>query len=106
MVTEVSLDQLEKARTEGALVVDVREPDEYAAGHIPGVTLMPLGVVPVRAHELPTDQPVYVVCRSGARSAQAAEAMDKVGIDARSVAGGTAGWAESGRPVETGGGAA
>lgn len=102
MVTEVNLDELEQARATGATVIDVRESDEYAAGHVPGAQLMPLGVVPVRANELPTDQPVYVICGSGGRSYQAAEHLARAGLDARSVAGGTSAWVGSGRPVETG----
>lgn len=102
MVTEVTLDELEQARAAGAPVIDVRESDEYAEGHVPGAQLMPLGVVPVRAHELPTTEPVYVICGSGGRSYQAAEQMAAAGVDARSVAGGTSAWSRSGRPLETG----
>ena len=102
MITEIGVDELAAAQELGGYVVDVREPDEYAAGHVAGAVLMPLGVVPVRLHELPTDQTIYVLCRSGARSAQAAELMVAQGLDARSVAGGTAGWIDAGRSVETG----
>lgn len=101
-VKEVTLEQLEQARTSGAPLVDVRESDEYAEGHVPGAQLMPLGIVPVRAHELPRGEPVYVICASGGRSAQAAELLTEAGVDARSVAGGTNAWVRSGRPVETG----
>lgn len=102
MVTVASLEEVEEARRAGAPVVDVRESDEYASGHIPGAQLMPLGIVPVRVHELPKEGPVYVVCAAGGRSAQAAELMSSLGIDARSVAGGTVAWAGSGRPLEEG----
>jgi rhodanese-related sulfurtransferase len=102
LVTEITLDELERARAAGATVIDVRESDEYAAGHVPGAQLMPLGVVPVRMNELPTAEPVYVICASGGRSYQAAEYLTDAGIDARSVTGGTGAWARSGRPVETG----
>jgi len=102
MVSEVSVDELEQARASGGLVVDVREPEEYAGGHVPGAQLMSLGDVPGRLHELPQDVPVYVICQSGGRSAQAAELLGGAGIDARSVAGGTSAWTKSGRPVETG----
>lgn len=103
MVKTVDLAELERAHAEGALVVDVREPDEYASGHVPGARSVPLDSVPDRLGELPKDQPVYVVCKSGGRSAKGAEVMAQAGLDARSVDGGTAGWIESGRPVETGG---
>jgi rhodanese-related sulfurtransferase len=102
MTTEATLEELEAARAAGAEILDVREGDEYAEGHVPSARLMPLGIVPVRAHELPTGTPVYVICASGARSAQAAQILQRAGVDARTVAGGTSAWIRSGRPVETG----
>ncbi len=102
MITEVSVDDLRQAKDDGATVLDVREGDEYRAGHVPGAQLMPLGVVPVRLHELPSDQPVYVICQSGGRSMQAATLLDAAGLDARSVSGGTSAWAAGGHPMETG----
>ena len=102
MPTEVSVDDLDAARSSGAHVIDVRESDEYAAGHVPGAQLLPLSLIPVRSQDLPARQPVYVICASGGRSAQAAEYLNGIGIDARSVAGGTNAWARSGRPIESG----
>jgi rhodanese-related sulfurtransferase len=102
MTTEATLEELESARAAGAEVLDVRESDEYAEGHVPSARLMPLGIVPVRAHELPAGTPVYVICASGARSAQAAQILQQAGVDARTVADGTNAWIRSGRPVETG----
>lgn len=102
MVNEVTVEQLKRAQSEGAAVVDVRESEEYAGGHVPGAQLMPLGVVPVRMHELPKDQPVYLVCQGGGRSAQAAELLATAGYDVRSVAGGTNAWISAGNAVETG----
>lgn len=102
MLSEVSVEELDTARAEGATVIDVRESDEYAAGHVPGAQLIPLGLVPVRLQDLPRDEPVYVVCQSGGRSWQAAQLLDRAGLDARSVVGGTSAWASSGRPVGTG----
>ena len=54
------------------LLVDVRQPDEYAKGHIPGAVLMPLGEIPDRLRELPVDRDIVVYCRSGQRSRGAA----------------------------------
>lgn len=54
------------------LLVDVRQPDEYAKGHIPGAVLMPLGEIPERMRELPVDKDIVVYCRSGKRSRGAA----------------------------------
>lgn len=102
MPTDVTIDDLDAARTRGATVIDVRESDEYAAGHVPGALLMPLGLVPVRTQDLPRTEPVYVICGSGARSAQASAVLTRAGIDARNVTGGTSAWIRSGRPVETG----
>ena len=101
MTNEASLQDVEQALAQGATVLDVREGEEYAAGHLPGARLLPLGVLPVRMHELDQGPPVYVVCQGGGRSAQAAELLSGAGFDARSVSGGTAAWTKSGRPVET-----
>lgn len=101
-MTEVTITELDRAHTAGEMLVDVREPDEYAAGHVPGAQLLPLAIVPVRMHELPKDRPVYVICRSGGRSFQAALAMRQAGIDARPVAGGTDAWVDAGRPLARG----
>jgi rhodanese-related sulfurtransferase len=81
------------------VVLDVREPDEYAAGHVPGAELVPLATVPLRLGELPVDRPVYVVCAVGARSAQAASFLAARGVDAVNVEGGTQAWVASGYPV-------
>ena len=96
---EVSIEELEEARRAGALLIDVRQPEEYEAGHVPGARLVPLGDVVARAGELPHGQPVYVICHSGVRSLKAARFYRSRGIEAWSVAGGTQDWAESGRPV-------
>ena len=82
------------------LLIDVREPHEYAGGHVPGATPMPLRTVPQRVGELPTDQIVYVVCAVGARSAQAAGFLATRGIEAVNVDGGTGDWVAAGYPVE------
>ncbi|MCW2679920.1 MAG: moeZ 4 [Frankiales bacterium] len=102
MLTTVTIEDLDAARTAGATILDVRESDEYAAGHVPGAQLLPLGLLPVRLQDLPRAEPVYLVCQSGGRSFQAAQLLDQAGLDARTVTGGTAAWTRSGRPVETG----
>jgi thioredoxin 1 len=99
---EVDVDELERARGGGGVVIDVREPGEYATGHVAGAQLVPLSQVPQVVDRLPADQPVYVICQSGRRSLDAAGFLVRHGIDARSVAGGTSAWVRSGRPVETG----
>ena len=99
---EIDVEHLERARLDGATVVDVREPGEYVAGHVPGSALMPMGQLASRLGELDKTRPVYVVCASGNRSAAMADLLRAAGYDAYSVAGGTAAWERSGRPVETG----
>lgn len=100
---EVSTEELSAALdSEGAYVLDVRNEDEYAEKRIPGVTLIPLGVLQERAAEVPTDTTVWVVCAAGGRSAKAANFLKSIGVDAVNVAGGTNKWVEEGRPFETG----
>ena len=102
MAREVGLEAFAAAWADGAVVVDVREPDEYVAGHVPGARLMPLRSVLARCGELPADGPVYVICASGNRSRTATDWLGSRGIDAYSVSGGTLGWARGGRPVAAG----
>ncbi|HZR15566.1 MAG TPA: rhodanese-like domain-containing protein [Acidimicrobiia bacterium] len=85
----------------GAVLLDVREPEEWYAGHAPGATWIPLGRVPAERAALPTDRPVLAVCRVGGRSAQAVAALRRWGVDARNVAGGMQAWAAAGLPVVT-----
>lgn len=104
-VTTTDLAQLLDGRdagTAGVAVVDVREPDEYVAGHVPGARLVPMGQLPSRIEELQTEAPVYVVCASGGRSAAMTDFLVTAGFDAYSVAGGTSAWQRSGQPVVTG----
>jgi len=98
---EISVQELKAILGEVSLV-DVREPDEYFEAHVPGANLIPLATVPVRNNEIDKTQTQYIICRSGARSAQAAEFLISQGFDAVNVAGGTMAWIESGEPVNTG----
>jgi rhodanese-related sulfurtransferase len=100
---EIDIEKLARSGEEGATVIDVREPGEYVAGHIPGATPVPMGHLPSRLGELDRGRPVYVVCASGNRSAAMTDVLVASGFEAYSVAGGTSAWARSGRPVETGG---
>ena len=88
---------------EDAVLVDVREDDEWAAGHAPGAVHIPLGDLPARLGELPEGE-VHVVCRSGGRSARATAWLQQNGVDAVDVAGGMGAWSEADRPMvsETG----
>ncbi|MBP6470639.1 MAG: rhodanese-like domain-containing protein [Chloroflexi bacterium] len=83
------------------VVFDVREQDEYDAGHIPGVTLIPLGEVPNRLSEIPKDKTVIMTCRSGNRSGQAADFLRQNGYtNVHNMEGGIVAWQQAGLPVE------
>ena len=87
----------------GAFVLDVREPDEWAAGHIDGATLIPLGELASRTAEVPQDQDIVVVCHSGNRSAQGRDILLAAGYPAvTSMDGGMTAWTAAGLPVVTG----
>jgi rhodanese-related sulfurtransferase len=101
-VPEIDLSELERVLAAGAVLVDVREDDEYADGHISGAHHVALSTVPERFSEIPASGPVYVICAVGGRSARATEFLRGQGIDAINVAGGTNGWIDSGRAVVLG----
>lgn len=81
-------------------VLDVREPEEWSAGHIEGSTHIPLAQLPGRLAEL-GDGPVVTVCRSGGRAAKAAELLTGQGRQASVLDGGVTRWAEDGQPLVT-----
>ena len=83
----------------GAWLLDVREPEEWTAGHAPGATHIPLGQLNARGAEIPRDETIYVICRSGVRSARAAQALTGAGWQAVNVAGGMQDWEIAGRPM-------
>jgi rhodanese-related sulfurtransferase len=88
----------------GAKVLDVREDDEWDAGHIAGALHIPLAEVPQRLEELVGDDPLVVVCRSGGRSSRAVAWLTQQGVDAINLDGGMGAWQAAGRPMtsETG----
>jgi rhodanese-related sulfurtransferase len=96
----VSVQQLRQAPAP-KFVLDVREPYEFAAGHVPKAKLIPLGELPSRLAEIPKNVPVYVICRSGNRSAQASQILVSKGFsNIRNVQGGLLAWQAAGYPVE------
>ena len=82
-----------------AVLLDVREQDEWDAGHIEGAVHMPMSEVPARLGDLPEADPLYIVCRSGNRSGRAAAWLNAQGIDSVNVAGGMKAWAFAGKPM-------
>jgi phage shock protein E len=82
-------------------LLDVREPYEYEAGHIPGITLIPMGDVASRLGEIPTDKEVIITCRSGNRSAQIADFLRAQGFtNVHNMEGGILAWEAAGFEVE------
>jgi rhodanese-related sulfurtransferase len=89
-----------------ATILDVREDYEWAAGHVAGSVHVPLSQLPARAADIPEAEPLVVVCKVGARSAQVAAWLASQGRDAVNLAGGLDAWADAGRPLVTDGGGA
>jgi rhodanese-related sulfurtransferase len=102
-MNEIDVADLESLIASGARLIDVREPDEYSAGHVPGAISIPLGHVPDRIDEcVSTGETTYLICRSGARSANACAFLEDRGFDVVNVVGGTMAWVTSGRSVVEG----
>jgi len=100
----VTVTEAASLRDAGAFVLDVREPAEWTAGHIPGATLIPLGSLPSRLSEVPRDRTILVVCHSGNRSAQGRDILLGAGFPSvTSLDGGMTEWAAAGMPIEPGG---
>lgn len=97
-IEEVSPQEAAGHRERGAVLLDVRETDEWAAGHAPGAVHVPLSEVSAAAPRF-ADAEVLAVCRSGNRSAKATEALAAAGVRVRNVAGGMAAWMAAGLPV-------
>ncbi len=99
---DVDVDTVEAVRQNpGVYLLDVREPNEYAAGHIPGITLIPMGEVAARLSELPRDKEIIVTCRTGNRSSQVADLLREQGFtNVHNMTGGIVAWEEAGYAVE------
>jgi rhodanese-related sulfurtransferase len=94
-VPTVSVDQI----PHDAVLLDVREPDEWAAGHIEGAVHVPMSEIPTRTGELDTDADLVVVCKVGGRSAQVTAWLTRQGFRASNLEGGMLAWAVAHRPM-------
>ena len=86
---------------EGAVLLDVREPDEWHAGHAPNAVHVPLAALAASVDGFDKDQPIVAVCRVGGRSERAASVLIQRGYDAVNLAGGMQAWGAAGMPIVT-----
>lgn len=99
MVDEVGPHEAETLVRDGALLLDVREDNEFAAGHAPEAAHLPMSALQQRYTELPQDRRIVAVCRSGNRSGQVARALEGAGYDIVNLKGGMQSWRDEGLPV-------
>ncbi len=99
--TRITVQEADEMIGGGAAVIDVREPHEYTAGHVPGAALIPVATVFKRKEELPKDKDLIFVCAVGQRSALASEMAAAAGLTRLfNLEGGTDAWIKAGMPVE------
>jgi rhodanese-related sulfurtransferase len=99
VIQEIDVDTLE-SRSAETIVLDVREPEEYAHGHVPGAINLPQADLASRLDEIPRECPLVLICRSGARSLRAAQFLRQVGFEQlANVQGGTEAWRAAGKPL-------
>jgi rhodanese-related sulfurtransferase len=101
MTAEVAPMAVQDLVDAGAVVIDVREPQEWSAGHAPQARLIPMGEVEARLDEVRPDVTAVIVCRSGARSNTVAQFLSSHGINALNLSGGMRAWEQAGLPVVT-----
>jgi len=98
-VTDIDPAEADRLVAAGALLLDVREDDEWAAGHAPEAVHLPMGQVADRMGELAADRTIVCMCRAGGRSQSVAVHLAGSGFDVRNAAGGMQAWAAHGLPV-------
>jgi rhodanese-related sulfurtransferase len=91
---------IKRLRSREAVVVDVRQHNEWRAGRIRGAVHVPLHELAARIDRMPRDRTLITVCRSGRRSASAARALHRAGYDVENLKGGMIRWARTGLPLE------
>ena len=89
------------AADDSMFLLDVREDDEWQAGHAPSAVHLPMSEIIGRLDEVPSDVDVAVICRTGARSAQVAQYLSRLGRRAANVEGGMVAWSRAGLPMES-----
>jgi len=100
-VPTVGAEEAARRVDEGAVLLDVREPDEWQAGHAPDAVHVPLAALAASVDRLDKNQPIVAVCRVGGRSERAAAVLLQRGYDAVNLAGGMQAWHAAGMPVVT-----
>jgi glyoxylase-like metal-dependent hydrolase (beta-lactamase superfamily II)/rhodanese-related sulfurtransferase len=99
-VDEIDVQTLARKPSDDFVLLDVREPQEYAQGHVPGAVNVPQADVASRLEELPRDRPLVTICQHGARSLRAAQFLKQSGFSrVESVSGGTEGWRAAGKDL-------
>lgn len=100
---EIPVAQAASMRDKGSFLLDVRQPEEWSEGHIPGSTLIPLGELESRVGDVPRNREIVVVCRSGNRSKRGRDILLKAGFDrVTSMTGGLIAWKAERRPTISG----
>ena len=99
-IPEIDVQEAQKRVQGGALLLDVREQNEYDEERIPGAQLLPLSELMARFDELPKDQEIVAQCQSGKRSAQATDFLRAQGYDVTNMEGGILRWKAEGLPTE------
>jgi rhodanese-related sulfurtransferase len=100
-ISEITADEANQMVESGAYLLDVREDDEWEAGHAPAAVHLPMGLVSERLAEIPTDRVIVCVCRMGGRSGSVATALEEAGYDVHNLNGGMTAWEIAGLPVVT-----
>jgi rhodanese-related sulfurtransferase len=103
-IPEVDAAGAETMTEAGAVLLDVRQQEEWTAGHAPDAVHVPMNEVPAACGDWSTDRRIVCICRSGNRSGRVVQYLRALGFDAVNVAGGMIGWADSGRAVVDDGG--
>ena len=102
-IREIRPEEAQEAKASGALLIDVREPQDYAAGHIPGAMSLNRGIVELEIEDLAPDFNTQILCYcgGGSRAALVAESLQRMGYtNVQSIAGGFKGWKAAGLPAE------